>query len=50
MAASCTDDGAYPPALPLAVSALSGEDLSLPDDDCSCYFYGFHVWKSGEQW
>ena len=41
--------GELPPALPLAITALSGEDLSVPDDYCSCYFYGSHILKSEEQ-
>ena len=31
-----------PPSLPLAISALSGKDLSILDNDCCRYFYRFH--------
>ena len=34
--------GKLPPALPLAISALSGEDLSVFYNDRCYYFYGFH--------
>ena len=31
-----------PPALPLAISSLGGEDLSILDNDCRYYLYRFH--------
>ena len=34
--------GELPPALPLSVPALGGEDFSIFDDDCCDYLDGLH--------